>query len=174
MKKVWFSAILCIFISEMVFASGSPLTAIPFSGPAPLSVQFTADTYISQHLWIFGDGSNGEFVDPLHTYTAAGSYDVTLLLLDGTICGPITVTVTEPSPEWAVYGLDAEGTAGSLALDANGNATIEASDVDGGSSDPDGDDLVFEIIGTPVAADVPDSVNLSVTELPPARRGYCF
>ena len=36
--------------------------------------------------WTFGDGSNGSGGNPSHTYTAPGTYDVTLSALDGNGC----------------------------------------------------------------------------------------
>jgi len=37
------------------------------------------------YAWDFGDGSTGTGVNPVHTYTADGTYDVTLIVNDGTI-----------------------------------------------------------------------------------------
>jgi PGF-pre-PGF domain-containing protein len=50
------------------------------SGTAPLSVTFTdTSTNIpTSRLWDFGDGSNSTSQNPIHSYTAAGSYNVTL------------------------------------------------------------------------------------------------
>ncbi len=49
------------------------------TGSFPLTVSFK-DTSVNANkfLWDFGDGSNSTEVNPVHTYTAAGSYTVTL------------------------------------------------------------------------------------------------
>lgn len=55
--------------------------ADPESGPAPLEVQFTQvcagepDTFA----WDFGDGDTSTDENPIHTFTAPGSYDVELV-----------------------------------------------------------------------------------------------
>ena len=60
--------------------SGTPLT-----GEQPLNVQFTnASTgVINTYSWTFGDGGQSTLQNPLHTYTSAGVYTVSL-----TVNGP--------------------------------------------------------------------------------------
>jgi PKD repeat protein len=55
-------------------------TAVPTSGPPPLTVQFTDTSTNNATIWAwnFGDGSYSHEQHPQHTYTAAGSYTVTL------------------------------------------------------------------------------------------------
>ncbi len=55
-------------------------TASPTSGFAPLTVQFTDQSTgtISSWSWDFGDGATANVANPTHTYTAVGTYDVTL------------------------------------------------------------------------------------------------
>jgi gliding motility-associated-like protein len=58
-------------------------TAIPLSGCVPLTVQFTdlstaGGSTINAWLWDFGDGTTGTVKDPIHIYTTAGNYNVTL------------------------------------------------------------------------------------------------
>jgi PGF-pre-PGF domain-containing protein/uncharacterized repeat protein (TIGR02543 family) len=50
------------------------------SGTAPLSVSFTdlSNNTPTSWLWDFGDGSNSTSQNPTHSYTVAGSYNVTL------------------------------------------------------------------------------------------------
>ncbi|NMB78277.1 MAG: PKD domain-containing protein, partial [Methanomicrobiales archaeon] len=50
------------------------------AGPTPLAVQFTdrSTGYPKNWLWDFGDGTTSTVRSPLHTYTAAGNYTVTL------------------------------------------------------------------------------------------------
>jgi len=55
-------------------------TGTPLTGTAPLTVQFN-DT--STHtpfawLWDFGDNATSEEQNPVHTYTSAGTYNVSL------------------------------------------------------------------------------------------------
>lgn len=58
-------------------------SATPLSGCVPLTVQFTdlstaSGSSITAWLWDFGDGTTGSVKNPVHTYTAAGNYNVTL------------------------------------------------------------------------------------------------
>lgn len=41
-----------------------------------------SDGEITSYLWDFGDGNNGEGVEPEHTYESAGNYSVTLVVTD--------------------------------------------------------------------------------------------
>ncbi len=58
-------------------------SATPLSGCVPLTVQFTdlstaTGSTITTWLWDFGDGTTGNVRNPVHIYTAAGNYNVTL------------------------------------------------------------------------------------------------
>ncbi len=55
-------------------------TATPTSGKVPLTVNFTdtSDTSQIEWRWDFGDGTNATEQNPVHTYTAAGTYNVSL------------------------------------------------------------------------------------------------
>ncbi|MEN6341298.1 MAG: PKD domain-containing protein [Methanospirillum sp.] len=56
-------------------------TLAPYSGYAPVTVQFTDATTGGEPTswsWTFGDGGTSHMRNPSHTYTLAGSYDVTL------------------------------------------------------------------------------------------------
>ena len=49
------------------------------SGYAPLSVQFTdLSQYATSRSWNFGDGTTSTEQNPMHTYSAAGTYTVSL------------------------------------------------------------------------------------------------
>ena len=59
--------------------------AVPGIGPAPLSVAFTdlSTGPPSSWLWEFGDGATSGLQHPVHTYTEAGVYSVTLTVTNG-------------------------------------------------------------------------------------------
>ncbi|MGH3412595.1 MAG: PKD domain-containing protein [Marmoricola sp.] len=66
-------------------APAASFAASPTSGNAPLAVHFT-DTSTgppTQWSWTFGDGSTSNQENPSHTYTAAGTYKVTLQASNG-------------------------------------------------------------------------------------------
>jgi PKD repeat protein len=56
------------------------------SGAAPLSVQFTDLSYVktapATYSWNFGDGTTSTDQSPLHQYTTAGAYNVSLTVTD--------------------------------------------------------------------------------------------
>ncbi|WP_317196481.1 PKD domain-containing protein [Robertkochia flava] len=57
------------------------------SGPAPLTVNFTAsdsqdDDGIVSYLWDFGDGNSSQEENPVHIYNIEGTYTVTLTVTD--------------------------------------------------------------------------------------------
>jgi PKD repeat protein len=60
-------------------------TAVPPTGPAPLTVQFTNLSLgeIVSTTWHFGDGQASTDLNPRHTYAQPGRYTVTL-----TVAGP--------------------------------------------------------------------------------------
>ncbi len=56
-------------------------------GCAPLSVNFfNTSTNASSYYWDFGDGTTTTVMNPAHTYTAVGSYTVTMIATDTTTC----------------------------------------------------------------------------------------
>ncbi|MEL6844336.1 MAG: PKD domain-containing protein, partial [Bacteroidota bacterium] len=72
-------------------------TAAPTVGCAPRNVQFVSlaggTSPISGWFWDFGDGNSSTQVNPIHTYTQDGMYDVSLTVIDVHGC---TATLTEP------------------------------------------------------------------------------
>jgi PKD repeat protein len=76
-------------------------TGTPLSGTVPLNVTFTdlSTGSPNQWAWAFGDGNTSTLKNPLHTYSAAGTYSVTLTASNAggnnsiTKTGYITVTV---------------------------------------------------------------------------------
>ncbi len=70
-------------------------TASPATGQAPAFVTFTDTTAtgtltITGRTWDFGDGESSDAMNPVHQYTAPGSYDVTLTL--STSQGDVSLT----------------------------------------------------------------------------------
>ena len=87
------SQYITIFAHPIVDFSGSPR-----SGCFPLPVQFTdlsttAGGTITQWQWDFGDGTFGNTQNPIHTYTAAGNYNVSLVVTNSNGC---LRTLTKP------------------------------------------------------------------------------
>lgn len=68
------------------------LTANITSGGIPLSVKFidTSTNYPASWTWSFGDGSTSQEEDPVHTYSSAGTYTVTLTVTNAD--GSTTIT----------------------------------------------------------------------------------
>ncbi|HUH79602.1 MAG TPA: PKD domain-containing protein [Methanoregula sp.] len=79
-------------------------TATPTSGTAPLTVRFTDTSSGSPGSWIwsFGDGSGSAAQNPVHVYTAAGTYMVSLTVANGngsnSLARPGYISVTAPVP----------------------------------------------------------------------------
>ena len=72
----------------LIFAGGGPdvfspvadFIGTPVSGSVPMVVMFTdlSTNVPTSWLWDFGDGSTSTLRDPMHTYTVAGTYTVSL------------------------------------------------------------------------------------------------
>jgi len=64
---------------------GASFTADPTSGEAPLEVHFTDSSTNSpgSWYWVFGDGTTSTEQHPVHTYTEAGTYSVSLKVKNG-------------------------------------------------------------------------------------------
>lgn len=71
------------------------IQGFPVTGCVPATVEPTATITVNEpvasYLWTFGDGTTATTATPSHTYTAAGTYDVTLTI---TTVGGCTRTVT--------------------------------------------------------------------------------
>uniref|UniRef100_UPI003869E9F5 PKD domain-containing protein n=1 Tax=Cellulophaga sp. Ld12 TaxID=3229535 RepID=UPI003869E9F5 len=117
------------------------------SGEASLAVQFTGDTSsdpdngdVLTYAWDFGDGSTATTANPSHTFTTAGTYNVTLTVTDdGTPAlssseATITITVNAPANQapTAVASSDITSGEASLAVQFTGDT----------SSDPDTGDVL--------------------------------
>lgn len=110
-------------------------TASFTSSVTDLAASFTATATaaqgtISSYAWDFGDGQTGTGATASHTYTAAGTYPVTLRVTDsnnltGTATGSVTVTTPHAAPT-ADFSASVDGLA--VSVDAS------ASTADGGDS----------------------------------------
>ncbi|MEM6405434.1 MAG: cellulose binding domain-containing protein [Pseudomonadota bacterium] len=94
------------------------VTASPRQGTAPLAVNFNGsgsadpDGDNLSYLWNFGDGNTANTATAVHTYTAAGTYAVSLTVTDtagDSDVARLTITVTTQKPvqPTAAYRLDA-------------------------------------------------------------------
>jgi gliding motility-associated-like protein len=87
-------------------------TGTPLSGCVPLTVQFTdlstsVGSPITTWLWDFGDGLTATAQNPVHTYTSAGNYNVTLQVTSAAGC---TKTLTKNNYIHATNGVTANFT----------------------------------------------------------------
>ncbi|SYZ72446.1 Thermophilic serine proteinase (modular protein) [Candidatus Zixiibacteriota bacterium] len=94
-------------------------TGTPTSGTYPLTVAFTDQSTNSptSWSWTFGDGGSSTLKNPSHTYTAAGTYTVTLTATNAygsdseTKTGYITVSAPPTNPPVAAFtGTPTSGT----------------------------------------------------------------
>jgi len=88
----------------------------PYTGITNVAVQFDGsgssdpDGDALSYAWSFGDGGTGTGVNPLHTYTAAGTYNVTLTVSSGsptqsaTDATTATISDTFPARAFTVGG----------------------------------------------------------------------
>lgn len=69
-----------ITVTEAVTPPTASFTSDVISGSAPLDVQFTdtSDNSPTAWVWTFGDGDSSILPNPVHTYTASGTYTVKL------------------------------------------------------------------------------------------------
>lgn len=130
-----------VIMPDYITVTAAPMTpvasftATPTSGTAPLAVQFndTSSNDPTAWAWSFGDGSTSTGQNPVHEYTAAGTYTVTL-----------TASNTAGSDDEARAGLIAVSEAGPLvtvsfsATPTSGTAPLDVTFTDkstGGTSD---------------------------------------
>lgn len=78
-------------------APTAAFSAVPTAGTAPVQVTFTdtsapGSASITSWAWSFGDGQTSTARNPVHTYTTAGTYSVTLSVASS--AGQDTITVS--------------------------------------------------------------------------------
>ena len=119
-------------------APTADVVATPESGKTPLTVQFDgtasadADGTVSTYEWDFDDGDTSSSASPLHEFTAAGTYEVTLTVTDddgATDTETVTITAAD----------NVAPIADAAVAPASGKATFTTFEFDGsGSTDSDG------------------------------------
>jgi PKD repeat protein len=115
-------------------------TATPTSGMAPLSVAFQANASDPEgdaltYAWSFRDGGTASTANPQHTFAAAGTYDVALLVTDarGAVTSR-TLRITANANQPPQVAATATPTSGPAPLLVRFNA---------GATDPEGDALTY-------------------------------
>lgn len=92
------------------------------------SADVSGDCEVRKWAWNFGDGATGEGRSISHTYTAEGTYTVTLVatLDDGTTCeATTTVTVTAPPPPcFCTASITTSGNSFHGDVDIQGDCTV--------------------------------------------------
>ena len=112
------------FIQIISNATGGPVfdfTGVCFGQPTEFVA--TPTDAIDEFQWFFGDGGSDTTPNPVHTYAAPNSYNVSLRIfnrcgLDVTLVEPITINPSPPAP--TIPGAAALCT-GAVTLDANSN-----------------------------------------------------
>ena len=108
-----------ITVSTTTAAPVAGFTGTPTSGSAPLAVAFTDTSTNSptSWYWTFGDGTTSTLQHPSHTYSAAGTYTVSLKATNAggsntlTRTGYITVSSTAVAPVAGFTGTPTSGSA---------------------------------------------------------------
>lgn len=95
-------------ISPAASPPAADFTAGPIIGLAPLTVNFTNfSTGATNYSWDFGDGNGSTAVNPINTYTTAGSYTVTLTAIGAGGTNSVVevnyIVVTNPQPPTASF-----------------------------------------------------------------------
>ncbi|WFO16756.1 PKD domain-containing protein [Cellulophaga baltica 4] len=136
---------ITIIVTDANQAPTAVATSDVTSGAPSLAVQFTGDTSSDPdtgdtltYAWDFGDGTTATTANPSHTFTTAGTYDVTLTVTDdGTPAlssseAAITITVTAPANQapTAVASSDVTSGEASLAVQFTGDTSTDPDDGD--------------------------------------------
>jgi PKD repeat protein len=139
------------------------ITTLPLGAPeASFSVDASLDPQVSfsdlssnsptTWAWTFGDGSSSSEQNPLHTYTANGSYTVCLTAGNGTgadtDCQPVTVTGVVVAPEANFSAAIALDTVRFSDLSSNSPTTWNWTFGDGASSSDQNPTHVYAALGT--------------------------
>ncbi len=105
--------------TDVVTVYGVNFTAAPTSGTAPLKVQFNNQAPgATSFQWSFGDGGTSTAASPSYTYTTAGTYAVTLTVVNpgGSLTTTKTGFITVKNPGAPIANMTATPTSGKPAL----------------------------------------------------------
>jgi PKD repeat protein len=85
--------------------------SVTFDGAGTIVSNVPADTVAVSYRWTFGDGQTGSGASTTHTYERAGTYDVTLRVVDsagrvGEAKEPVTVTASTATSESSTESTD--------------------------------------------------------------------
>ena len=100
------AALLCVFPASAISTPVAAFAANATSGTAPLAVLFLDESTNAPTSWVwsFGDGGISTIQSPVHAYTLAGTYTVTLTVTNSagsntvTQAGYVTVTKSAAAP----------------------------------------------------------------------------
>ncbi len=113
-----FGLVLVIVMGAAIlsFANDKPLPRFSYSdGGSPYTVLFDAsrssdpDGSISSYQWTFGDGYSGSGEIVSHTYSGAGSFQVTLVVFDDAHTAAIATETVVIAPDGALQGAPEAG-----------------------------------------------------------------
>ena len=168
-----------------------------FSGPAPLTVNFSSagsidpDGSLVSYAWDFGDGGSATAVNPSHTYTTAGSYTATLTVTDNegaTASATVSITATGDTTSCSVnclqvfsikmYDFGAQISGHVVVVDETGGRIFGAL-VHAVWTKPDGSTVdLYDVIGVRGRAEFPlyatDSGQYTLTVVDITKDGYTF
>ncbi len=158
--------------------------ANPQSGEVSLEVTFTGsnstdDVAIATYFWDFKDGNTSNIADPVHTFTAAGTYEVELTVTDDEGFNDtdiVTITVNNPVNEPPVAVAEATPLNGEAPLEVTFTGSNSTDDVgvvtyfwdfmDGTTSNDPDTEHTFTAAGTyDVELTVTDGGNLMDTDI---------
>jgi len=116
-----YGILLCLFLAAPACAATIPsvsFTSNATTGTLPLGILFVDESENTPTAWVwsFGDGGTSTLQNPVHIYTTAGTYTVTLTASNAagsstdTEAGYITVTKTGTAPVAAFVANHTEGT----------------------------------------------------------------
>ena len=116
------------FIAVENGAPTAAFSADPISGFAPVTVQFADEsergrTSISAWLWDFGDGTGSDMQNPLHIYTEAGVYSVSLTVTSA------AGSSTETKEEYVNVIDPGDGAIAGRTVDAQSGAAVQGASV---------------------------------------------
>ena len=110
--------------------------ASPSGGQVPLEVTFTGSnssddkTIVSYH-WDFKDGGTSTIANPIHSFTAVGTYDATLTVTDAeglATTDVVTITANEESNAAPVARISASPLSGTTPLEVSFNGSNSTDD----------------------------------------------